>query len=67
MSQLLILNEHDVHELLTMRECVAVMEEALGNLARGEGHNPLRSIVRAPGATGFLGLMPAYGAASAKP
>jgi ornithine cyclodeaminase len=66
MSQLLILNEHEVHELLTMRECISVMEEALANLARGDGHNPLRSIVRAPGASGFLGLMPAYGTAGAK-
>src|SRR5439155_14038439 len=67
MSRLLILNEHEVHELLTMRECISVMEEALTNLARGEGHNPLRSIVRAPGARGFMGLMPAYGTAGAKP
>ncbi|HEX3533985.1 MAG TPA: hypothetical protein VHT23_07165, partial [Gemmatimonadaceae bacterium] len=67
MSRLLILNEHEVSELLTMRECISVMEEALTNLARGEGHNPLRSIVRAPGASGFLGLMPAYGTAGAKP
>src|ERR1043165_3378579 len=66
MSRLLILNEHEVHELLTMRECISVMEEALANLGRGEGHNPLRSIVRAPGATGFLGVMPAYGTAGAK-
>ena len=66
MSRLLILNEHEVHELLTMRECISVMEEALANLARGEGHNPLRSIVRAPGASGFLGLMPAYGTAAVK-
>ncbi|HEY2829950.1 MAG TPA: ornithine cyclodeaminase family protein [Thermoanaerobaculia bacterium] len=66
MSQLLILNEHEVHELLTMRECISVMEEALANLARGDGHNPLRSVVRAPGASGFLGLMPAYGTAGAK-
>lgn len=67
MSSLLILNEHEVHELLTMRECISVMEEVLANLARGEGHNPLRSIVRAPGASGFLGLMPAYGTVGAKP
>jgi len=66
MSQLLVLNEHEVSELLTMRECISVMEEALATLARGVGHNPLRSIVRAPGASGFLGLMPAYGTAGSK-
>jgi ornithine cyclodeaminase len=60
MTKLLILNEHDVEQLLTMRECIGVMEEALASLARGEVHNPLRSLVRAPGANGILGLMPAY-------
>jgi ornithine cyclodeaminase len=60
MSRLLILNEHEVHELLTMQECIGVMEEALRSLARGEVHNPLRQVVRAPGAAGFLGLMPSY-------
>ncbi len=58
--KLLILNEHEVEQLLTMRDCIAVMEEALADLGRGNVHNPLRSIVRAQGAAGFLGLMPAY-------
>jgi ornithine cyclodeaminase len=58
--RVLVLNEHEVRELLTMRECIAVMEEALSALARGEAHQPLRSVSRAPGADGFLGLMPAY-------
>jgi len=59
-SKLLILNEHDVEQLLTMRECIEVMEQALASLAHGEVHNPLRNVIRAPGASGFLGLMPAY-------
>ena len=53
------LNEQDVEELLTMQECIAVMEDALAALARGEVHNPLRQAIRAPGANGLLGLMPA--------
>lgn len=57
---LLILSEHDVHELLTMQECIAVMEDALAALARGEVHNPLRQAIRPPGAPGLLGLMPAW-------
>ena len=60
MSKMLILNEHEVEQLLTMRECIEVMEQALASLARGEVHNPLRSIVRASNADGFLGLMPVY-------
>ena len=58
--RLLVLNEHDVEELLTMEECIAAMEDALAALARGEVHNPLRQAIRAPGAPGLLGLMPAY-------
>ena len=60
MTKTLILSHDDVESLLTMPECITVMEEALAALARGEVHQPLRSIVRAEGAKGFLGLMPAY-------
>jgi ornithine cyclodeaminase len=58
--KLLVLSEHDVHELLPMAECIPVMEEALVALARGEVHNPLRQAIRAEGAPGLLGLMPAW-------
>ena len=60
MQKLLILSEHDVHRMLTMRECIAVMEDALAALARGEAHQPLRSLMRPENAAGFLGLMPSY-------
>jgi len=60
MSEVLILNEREVESLLDMRECIAAMEEALAALARGDVFNPLRSVARAPGAPGFLGLMPAW-------
>jgi ornithine cyclodeaminase len=58
--KVLILSEHDVERLLTMEECIGVMEEALRALARGDVHNPLRQAIRAPGAPGILGLMPAW-------
>ncbi|HXG58714.1 MAG TPA: ornithine cyclodeaminase family protein [Thermoanaerobaculia bacterium] len=58
--RVLILDEHDVEDLLPMQECIGVMEEALTALARGEIHNPLRVPLRAPGAKGLLGLMPAF-------
>ncbi|HEX7155384.1 MAG TPA: ornithine cyclodeaminase family protein [Thermoanaerobaculia bacterium] len=58
--KVLVLSEHDVLELLPMRECIAVMEDALRALGRGEVHNPLRQAIRAPGAPGLLGLMPAW-------
>jgi len=56
----LIVSEHDVEELLTMRECIGVMEEALAALANGEVVNPLRHLVRGTTAPGILGLMPAW-------
>lgn len=55
-----MLAEHDVETLLTMERCIEVMPEALSALARGDVHNPLRQAVRAPGAPGLLGLMPAW-------
>ncbi len=56
----IILSEKEVHELLTMRECIGVMEDALAALERGEVYQPLRQIVRAPEAKGLFGLMPGY-------
>ena len=43
-----------------MGECIDVMADALASLARGEVHNPLRTIVRPPGEPSLLGLMPAH-------
>jgi ornithine cyclodeaminase/alanine dehydrogenase-like protein (mu-crystallin family) len=56
----LLLSEREVHELLTMRECIGAMEEALAALQRGQVHQPLRQVTWAPGAAGLLGLMPSY-------
>ncbi|HZQ82439.1 MAG TPA: ornithine cyclodeaminase family protein [Gaiellaceae bacterium] len=55
-----VLDEADVRRLLPMAECIDVMAEALASLARGEVHNPLRTIVRPPGEASLLGLMPAH-------
>lgn len=58
--KILILNHEDVVRLLPMKECIAVMREALVKLASGEVHQPLRTIVRPPDAAGVMGLMPSY-------
>jgi len=58
-----IIGEHDVRRLLPVAECIEPMAAALAALARGELHNPLRSVVLPPGAETFMGLMPAYRAA----
>jgi ornithine cyclodeaminase/alanine dehydrogenase-like protein (mu-crystallin family) len=60
MTELLVLNEHEVEELLDMEGCIAAMEEALSSLARGEVFLPLRPKVKPPDVNNFLGLMPAH-------
>ena len=58
--KILILNHDEVVRLLPMRECISLMREALVKLAQGQVHQPLRMMVRPPGAAGFMGLMPSY-------
>lgn len=56
----LILSHDEVNAMLPMSDCIEAMESAMIELARGEVFQPLRTILRPPGAKGFLGLMPAY-------
>jgi ornithine cyclodeaminase len=56
----LVLSEEDVRELLPMNECIAAMEDVLRDLARGELHQPLRSMSRPAEGENLIGLMPAY-------
>lgn len=56
----LVLDEQQVRSLLTMGECVDAMEAVLQSLARGELHQPLRSVTRPEGSDSLMGLMPAY-------
>lgn len=58
--KILILNHDEVIQLLPMKECIALMREALAKLAAGDVHQPLRMIVRPPDAAGVMGLMPSY-------
>src|SRR6059058_713598 len=58
--EVLVLNGEEVTRLLPMSECIQVMRDALAALARGEALVPLRMIMRVPGASGFVGVMPGY-------
>jgi ornithine cyclodeaminase len=58
--KILILTHAEVEELLPMRECIDVMEEALIALAHGKMHQPLRMVVHPPDAAGVIAMMPAY-------
>jgi len=56
--KVLIINQHEVRQLMPMADCINIMERALTELARGNVINPLRSIVPVPNEKGILGLMP---------
>ena len=58
--KVLVLSHRQVEQLLPMSECISVMEAAFIALARGEFHQPLRTIMRAPGVSGVMALMPTY-------
>lgn len=58
--KILVLTHSEVEQLLPMSECIAVMQEALSSLARGEMHQPLRLVVKPPEAAGVIAMMPAY-------
>ena len=58
--KVLVLNSHQIKQLLPIVDCIELMADALSALARDEVHQPLRTIIRPPNARGLLGLMPAY-------
>ena len=56
----LVLTQSEVERLLTMRDCIEVMADALAALQRGEMHLPLRMVVRPPATENLMGLMPSH-------
>jgi ornithine cyclodeaminase len=58
--KILILDSRQIKQLLSIVDCIELMSDALSALARDEVYQPLRTIIRPPGARGLLGLMPAY-------
>jgi ornithine cyclodeaminase len=61
--RVLILSHRDVLAALAPDACADAMAAVLAGHARGETFLPLRSVMSPPDAAGFLGLMPAWGAA----
>lgn len=56
----LVLERHEIRELLPMGECMDAVEEAFRMHARGDVVLPLRNLIWQPDGTGLLGVMPAY-------
>ena len=57
---MLVLSHDQVLEALSPEECADAMSEVLVATARGETYMPLRMIIGPPGASGLMGLMPAW-------
>jgi alanine dehydrogenase len=57
---MLLINESEVQKLLSMRDCIEVMAEALKSLTRGEVILPLRPVMWLPKGVGALAMMPSY-------
>ena len=58
--RVLVLSHRDVVAALPPQACAESMAAVLTARARGETYMPLRSIMAAPGAAGFMGLMPSW-------
>jgi ornithine cyclodeaminase/alanine dehydrogenase-like protein (mu-crystallin family) len=58
--RVLVLSHRDVLAALPPRACAESMTAVLTARARGETYMPLRSVMAAPGAAGFMGLMPSW-------
>jgi ornithine cyclodeaminase len=58
--RVLVLSHRDVVAALLPKACAESMAAVLAARARGETHMPLRSVMAAPGAAGFMGLMPSW-------
>lgn len=52
--------QDEVGGLLPMDQCIEVVSDALADLARGEGMQPLRPVMWLPERVGALGMMPGY-------
>ena len=58
--RILILSGSEVRDLLGYPECAEVLRAALAARARGEVHQPLRTIIQPDDAAGLMALMPVY-------
>ena len=60
MSDPIYLNNDRITTLLSMQDCIEVMEQMFRALAEGQVLQPLRNLMWLPDRSGLLGMMPAY-------
>jgi ornithine cyclodeaminase/alanine dehydrogenase-like protein (mu-crystallin family) len=56
--RLLVLSAQAVHDVLPYGECAPLVRDGLAALARGQVHQPLRTVIRPPGTDALMALMP---------
>ena len=56
----LVLSHYDIAQLMSMQECIVIMEECFIAMASGKTITPLRTCMIAPGVNGRLGMMPGF-------
>src|SRR5262245_24376289 len=59
-QSILVLSAAEIGHLMPMSEYIDLMATTLTDLARGQLHQPLRTIVRPEKARGVMGLMPTH-------
>jgi ornithine cyclodeaminase len=57
---LLVINQTEVGDLLSMDECIDLMRQAFASMANGEAVLPLRQVMRVPDRRAVLATMPGY-------
>ena len=56
----LFIGQDEVRDLLPMADCIEAVRQALADLARGDGIQPLRPVMWLPEKVGALGMMPGH-------
>jgi len=56
----LFISQDEVPDLLPMANCIEAVRQALADLARGDGIQPLRPVMWLPERVGALGMMPGH-------
>jgi ornithine cyclodeaminase len=59
-AEVLVISGSAVRSMVSMSECIEVMERTMKAVSHGQVELPLRSAMRLPGSTNRLGLMPGY-------
>ena len=58
--ELLIIRNADVHRLMSMKDCIEIIDRTMRTVSSGGADLPLRAIARVPGTPNVFGVMPGF-------